>query len=220
MADGATVPRQALAVGDDPGFHAAITDACAWVLGRWTVTAVASPGAALARLRDDPAAHDLALVDMDRSDLAAAVLIRQIKAVAPEMPVLALTTQLRDPRTLEVLQSGATGCVVRDDPVIDLPAAIDAALAHTVPISPTLADGVLRQIPLMPPPPDELHTLTERECTLLQHLADGLSYRAAADAMGVKVSTTYSHSRAIFAKLDVNSRTQAIRLARKFGLVR
>ena len=62
--------------------------------------------------------------------------------------------------------------------------------------------------------------LTERERVLLGHMAQGLGYDEVGTALGVSVNTVRSFIRAIYEKLDVGSRTEAVLLAIKLGIVK
>lgn len=62
--------------------------------------------------------------------------------------------------------------------------------------------------------------LTPRETEVLHWLAEGLSNKAIAHRLGLAEGTVKSHLKALFAKLNVDSRTQAARLALQRGLVR
>jgi LuxR family maltose regulon positive regulatory protein len=61
--------------------------------------------------------------------------------------------------------------------------------------------------------------LTEREFEVLQLIAAGLSNQAIQEALVVSMNTVRTHIKNLYAKLGVNSRTQAIKLGREHGLI-
>lgn len=61
--------------------------------------------------------------------------------------------------------------------------------------------------------------LTPRESEVLGYLAEGLSYRAAADLMGVKWTTVQTLSHRCYEKLQVSGRRAAIAKARELGVL-
>jgi two-component system, NarL family, response regulator LiaR len=61
--------------------------------------------------------------------------------------------------------------------------------------------------------------LTPRELNILALIAAGLSTREIAARVGVSENTVKTHSSRIYAKLDVNRRTQAVQVARERRLI-
>ena len=61
--------------------------------------------------------------------------------------------------------------------------------------------------------------LSVRELEVLAMLAEGLSKREAADRLFLSFNTVHSHVRAIYRKLDVNTRSDALIRAREAGLI-
>jgi LuxR family maltose regulon positive regulatory protein len=64
-----------------------------------------------------------------------------------------------------------------------------------------------------------IQLLSKREVEILCRIAEGLSNQAIADEMVVELSTVKSHLKHIYRKLNVESRTQAVALARKLDLL-
>ncbi len=61
--------------------------------------------------------------------------------------------------------------------------------------------------------------LTERELEVLGHIANGLKYQEVADHLVVSLNTVRTHTRSIYSKLQVNSRTDAINKSRELELI-
>ena len=64
-----------------------------------------------------------------------------------------------------------------------------------------------------------IQLLSRRERDILYRIAHGLSNQAIADEMVIELSTVKSHLKHIYRKLNVDSRTQAVALARKLDLL-
>jgi LuxR family maltose regulon positive regulatory protein len=64
-----------------------------------------------------------------------------------------------------------------------------------------------------------IQPLSKREVDILCRIAQGLSNQAIADEMVIELSTVKSHLKHIYRKLNVDSRTQAVALARKLDLL-
>lgn len=84
---------------------------------------------------------------------------------------------------------------------------------------------VVREVPV-PASPFSLNTkkfeelgLTPREFEVLQLMASGLSNREIAGRIYVSENTVKTHSSRIFDKLGAHRRTQAVQLAKEFGLI-
>jgi two-component system, NarL family, response regulator LiaR len=61
--------------------------------------------------------------------------------------------------------------------------------------------------------------ITPRELEVLRHIANGLSNQQIADTMYVSLNTVKTHTSHVFAKLDVQRRTQAIQKAKELGIL-
>ncbi|MBS0453791.1 MAG: helix-turn-helix transcriptional regulator [Proteobacteria bacterium] len=70
------------------------------------------------------------------------------------------------------------------------------------------------------PGPTSTEPLTLKEIRVLQLLAEGYSNNAMAEKLFVSDSTVRTHLRNINTKLDARSRTQAVAIARKLGMIR
>jgi LuxR family transcriptional regulator, maltose regulon positive regulatory protein len=64
-----------------------------------------------------------------------------------------------------------------------------------------------------------IEALSERELEVLRLMADGQPNQAIANTLFLALGTVKSHAHHIYAKLDVQSRTQAIARARELGLI-
>ena len=80
-------------------------------------------------------------------------------------------------------------------------------------LAPDLASRVLRGIR------NPLPKLTDREIEVLRHLATGAGNKEIARELFVTEATVKSHLVHIFTKLDVDSRSRAIRVAQETGLI-
>jgi two-component system, NarL family, response regulator LiaR len=61
--------------------------------------------------------------------------------------------------------------------------------------------------------------ITPRELEILEHIAAGMSTREIAAALFVSENTVKTHASRLFDKLSVNRRTQAVQVAKRFGLI-
>jgi LuxR family maltose regulon positive regulatory protein len=73
--------------------------------------------------------------------------------------------------------------------------------------------------PDLPPAKILIESLSQRESTILQLIAQGLSNREIGERLFLALDTIKGHNRKIFDKLQVQSRTEAIARARELGLL-
>ena len=67
--------------------------------------------------------------------------------------------------------------------------------------------------------PPEVKVITARQHDILTLLVDGMSNKLIAEALGITVGTVKQHLKSLYKRLNVQNRTQAIRVARIMGLI-
>jgi len=171
-----------------------------WLKGGWTIVRM------LEELRADPANPYTG----GRSVFSEAV--RRIRELDPRARVIILTTYDTDEEITRALRAGAKAYVLKDISADDLITCIHDVLAGKTYLAPAaaakLAEGVTRV------------QLTPRELATLQLMADGKANKEIATALGISDRTVKTHLGHLFEKLGVTSRTEAIGVATRRGLVR
>jgi len=134
-----------------------------------------------------------------------------------------LVTVLRDrARRAIPLQAGADGHLLKDTPPQVLAASIRSTLQGDTPISPQAARFLLEMYKATSRTLVEgtaESSLTAREVDVLKLFSRGLSYRETATALAISQNTIRDHVKAIYRKLSVHSRTEAIFEARQLGVI-
>jgi len=163
---------------------------------------------------------DVALIDLGLPDGSGVTLIEQLRARGDTK--MLVVTVFGDPASaLNSFEAGADGYLLKDSAPAAVVDAIHAALAGGAPISAAAAAHLLQRVRAQPPEPGaELAALTERETELLQLFAKGLSYKEAAQSLGISRHTIGDHVKAIYRKLSVNSRAEAVYEAVQNKLIR
>jgi DNA-binding NarL/FixJ family response regulator len=160
-----------------------------------------------ARARDEDA--EVVIVDLGAVEGAGDAL-----AAVPDLPVLALVTDESQGRA--ALAAGARGVLLRDAGPERLEAAL-RALARGLVVLDEAAAALLR--PRAPAALPTAETLTPREMEALQLLSEGLSNRQIAERLRIGERTAKFHVNSILAKLGAETRTEAVVLAARLGLV-
>jgi two-component system, NarL family, response regulator LiaR len=159
---------------------------------------------------------DVILMDLMMPDMDGATATRLIRKKYPKVQVIALTSFKEQDTVQNALQAGAIGYLLKDVSADELARAIRAAHAGRATLAPE-ATQALVQAANQPPAPG--HDLTERERVVLALLVEGLNNTQIAARLVVSPSTIKSHVSNILSKLGVSSRSEAVALALRSGLV-
>jgi DNA-binding NarL/FixJ family response regulator len=158
---------------------------------------------------------DVVVMDLLMPVLDGIAATRTIRSELPETEILALTSVLEGASVVEAIRAGAIGYLLKDSQAATLRAAIKAAAAGQVHISPRASASLLGAVRL----PERPEPLTPREMDVLRLLAQGLSNKEIARTLHLVEETVKDHVRHILAKLGVKSRTQAVLAAIRLGMV-
>lgn len=192
----------------------------------WEAVLAGNGAEALAHLRAD-ADIGVALVDLGLPDVDGVELIKRISATHPLLPAVVLTVCTEERRILEAFRAGARGYLFKEDLANLLAPAIEEAVAGGAPMSRAVARLVLAQLrddapgeAATPPVPATSRSIvTERERQVIEQLARGLSYSQVAGILQISSNTVRSYIRTIYEKLAVCSKTEAVLVALRLGIV-
>lgn len=159
---------------------------------------------------------DVVLMDMVLPGLSGPEAIRIIREECPQTRVIALTSFKEGDLVRSALQAGAIGYLLKDVSADDLAAGIRAAHAGRSTLSEQATQSLLEVNDQPAPPPFDL---TEREHAVLRLMVEGLNNTQIAGQLVVSPSTVKSHVSAILGKLGAATRTEAVTLALRRGLV-
>jgi DNA-binding NarL/FixJ family response regulator len=155
---------------------------------------------------------DVTLIDLRMPVMEGVEAVRQIRERDPRARVIVLTTYDTDDEISRALKAGAKAYVLKDIAAEQLVACIRDVLAGKSYLAPAaaakLAEGVTRV------------QLTPREMATLRLMADGKANKEIAGELGISERTVKTHLGHLFEKLGVTSRTEAIKVATRRGLVR
>ena len=128
-----------------------------------------------------------------------------------DAPVVVFTADGGARQLSEALKAGVKGYVRKDSPADDLIRAIRAAVAGEFYIDPALSSTIVLE--------EGERTLTARQREILQMLADGMQTDAVAKQLGLSTETVRTHTKRILAKLDADTRTQAVAIGIRNGMI-
>ncbi|MDR9453997.1 MAG: response regulator transcription factor [Wenzhouxiangella sp.] len=213
--------KRVLIVEDAPEFQDALADLLKKMAQPWEIFGFLDGQSTLEFINDCDAPLDLVLVDLGLPDMSGVELISRIYQAWPEVPIVVISVFTNSEKVLTAIRAGAIGYLVKSDPDA-IVKGIEQVLAGEFPISPLVARHlieIVNQSSAQAQSPRTDSPLSPQENRLLEHIARGLSYAEAAQAMNLTVSTIQTYSRNLFRKLDVHSKTQAIVKARHAGFL-
>ena len=164
---------------------------------------------------------DVILLDITMPGSDGLEATRLIKAELPETHIIILTQRVEGEDLFEAIHSGAQGYLLktlRSQQLLDsLRSVVDGGAS----ISPLMAKHLMEEMRHSGPPAAgvEIEPLTAREQEILSLIADGSSNQEIADTLHLSLHTVKSHVKNILGKLQVKSRHQAARYARRKGLI-
>jgi DNA-binding NarL/FixJ family response regulator len=114
----------------------------------------------------------------------------------------------------EALDAGARGFVLKEAPLAEVVRAVELVASGRTYVDPVLA-GVLSSSAAT----DRMTNLTQRERDVLRLLADGMSNEEIGKNLFISPETVRTHVRKAMAKLDADTRTQAVATALRQSLI-
>ncbi len=159
---------------------------------------------------------DVVLMDINLPGMPGTDCVRQLKELAPHLPVLMLTVYDDSKQIFKSLMSGATGYLLKRTSRDKLLEAILEVHAGGAPMSRQVARQVVQffqkadEMPVTTRNASVVVNLTEREKEVLAVLAKGYAYKEIADQLKISFETVRTHLRTIYEKLHVHSRTEAV----------
>jgi NarL family two-component system response regulator LiaR len=163
------------------------------------------------RLQPDVVLMDLVMPGMDGAQAT-----RAIREKCPAIQVIALTSFKEQELVEGAMEAGAIGYLLKNVSADELAGAIRAAHAGRPTLAPEAAQALIQA---RREPQKIGFDLTQREREVLALLVQGLNNPEIAERLVVSRSTAKFHVSSILSKLGVASRTEAVALAVKEGLL-
>jgi DNA-binding NarL/FixJ family response regulator len=153
-------------------------------------------------------------MDLDLPGMHGIEGIQRIKKTHPDINIIVLTVHEDSDMVFEALCAGASGYITKNANHSRLLDAIDEVQTGGAPMSGKIAKMVVDSFQK-----NQNSPLTSRETEVLEQLAKGKSYSIIADELFIHKETVKSHIKNIYFKLQVNSKAEALEIARKNKLI-
>ena len=213
-------------VEDDVHFQNALKEAIKAAPDMSLLSVAGTRAQGLLALNQVPA--DVLLVDLGLPDGSGIDVIREAHVKWPACGIMVCTTFGDEMHVMQSIEAGASGYLLKDSAPEKLVLEIRSLNCGGSPISPMIARQILMRFRNVDKPaklptehvPDKQSTaLSAREKEVLEYITKGFTSDEIADLMSVSRHTVLTYVRRIYAKLEVNSKTEAIYEARNQGLL-
>lgn len=155
---------------------------------------------------------DICLMDLRMPIVNGVSAIERIRAIEPTANIIVLTTYDGDEDIYRAMRAGAKSYLLKDVRREELFQCIRSVHAGRSYLLPSVAAKLAERL--------AFEDLTPREREVLQLLAQGRSNKLIGAELSISEVTVKSHVQALFRKLNVLSRTEAIAVAERKGLLR
>jgi len=161
---------------------------------------------------------DIVLMDIDMPEMNGLTVTEVLRKEFPKIKVLILSMHSNSEYVMRIIQSGASGYVLKEAPTEELVRAIETVNAGEAFFSPEVARVALNKY-LKGTGENAAAQLTNREREVLVQIAEGLSNKEIANKLGVGVRTVETHRERIMRKLNIHSVAGLTKFAISQGLV-
>jgi len=161
---------------------------------------------------------DVAVLDIQMPKASGIEVTRWVRSHLPEVGILILTAYDDDPYVMAVLQAGANGYVLKTARTEELIQAVRDVNEGRSALDPSITRKLMTNL-FKPSDMAKVEPLTDRELDVLRLAARGFTNKAIGIQLNISDRTVQGHLAHIFAKLQANSRTEAVMRAVSLGWV-
>ena len=162
--------------------------------------------------------YDLVLLDISLQGRNGIDLLKQLKRLAPKVPVLMLSMYPVEQYAARAIRAGASGYITKEGAATELQSAVRKVLSGgrylTESVAESLADAIADE--RREKPADEL--LSDREFQVICMMASGKTMTEIADTLNLSIKTISTYRNRILEKLNLRTTGEIIAYAVSSGL--
>lgn len=146
----------------------------------------------------------------------------ELKKLMPEVNILILTMHDDEEYLFRAIQAGASGCILKSAPHIELLGAISDVSKGNAYLHPSATKRLMEEyLGSMKNghAPDSFNLLSDREKEVLTLIAKGFSNKEIAEQLVISVKTVETHKGNLMEKLQMKTRPELVEFALKKGLL-
>jgi DNA-binding NarL/FixJ family response regulator len=153
---------------------------------------------------------DVVIMDVEMPRVDGIEGTRAVLKARPETKVIILTAHAQPDLLALALRAGASGYVLKSAPAKDIATAVNTVARGGTFLGGDFGARAKADL-------EKLLALSARERQVLELLAEGLRVKDIADRLSLSPATVHTHVRNAIAKLEVDTRTEAVALAVRFN---
>lgn len=206
-------------VDDQPALSAALQRKLDFAQAATVLFCADSGREALDKLHYAKTRPQIIFMDIEMPGMDGVEATWKIKSAFPDVIVIMLTVFDDEVRIFNAIRAGATGYLLKDEPLDKVLQAMQEAMDGGAPMSPGIAAKTLKMLASgYTPQPQERFTaakdyssLSTRESEVLELLASGLRNQQIAEKLFISAATVKRHVESIYQKLQLHSRVELVR---------
>src|SRR6478609_8348580 len=157
---------------------------------------------------------DYVLMDIELPGMNGIQGTKIVKDKSPHSEIIIVTVYEDNELVFEALKAGATGYITKSSNHLELLSALEEISKGGAPMSSKIARLVIDNFHINPNSP-----LTKRETEILQLISEGKTYTQISEQLFISKETSKTHIKNIYAKLQVNCKSEAIAKATSEKLI-
>lgn len=164
---------------------------------------------------------DVLVLDIQMPHKTGIDVTRELRAEGNDVAILIVSAYDDQPFVIQALRAGANGYVLKTAEATELIEAVRSVREGRLALDKQLMSDIVLGIANLPLPGEDRvgESLTPRELEVLTLIAQAYTNKAIAARLGISDRTVQGHIANIFAKLKAQSRTDAVMIGLRLGLI-
>ena len=163
-------------------------------------------------------ATDIVLLDVRMPGMSGFEALSRVRSLVPEVRVIILSMHDEPAYVKEAVELGASGYLLKSTDRDELIRALHEVALGRPYVQGEITGPLLREL-ADPAGPGTVPRLNDRELEVLRLVAQGLKNKQVAHELGLSEETVKTQLKSVFARLEVKSRSEAVAVGLRSGLI-